>query len=281
MVTVEGMSDDLAIRNSPAEMASAFEEITADIVIAFKLIQDAEDRFNKVFTMGHTHDRTHVRAGDCHHEDEFNKPDRAIARLAREAWKRLAERLELRQMMSTKAYDALEERLEKGTMPEITEQNVRDFAQEHWRDRSLYLDESIKEVFEYLRPRRGSKANKYKTNSQEEIPPQVILTGIMKANGYSITSFHSQPFLTMERVFSMLDGAGEISKAHRSPLETAIGESNRDPSTGRRCVTTRYFAAEVFRNGNVHLSFRDLKLLAALNRRAGGMNLRPKRPQAP
>lgn len=127
------------------------------------------------------------------------------------------------------------------------------------------MGEAVAEVFEFLRPRNDH----YKTNSELEIGPKVILTCVETwfSGGFHVRHWWSQRLTAMENVFTALDGKGAVSKTYYSALENAI----KAAPVGE----TPYFAYKCFKNGNLHLQFRRPDLLQRLNQIAGGRRLRP------
>ena len=260
--------DALAIRSTPAEMTAVFAAAEADIRAAFASIRAAEDRLHAVFSLGESHRSISVYPSTCHHAGDFDDPDQAIERMTRAAWRQLVEKLELRVFMSSTAYDAIERDLNdrKVKWPAITEANLQEFARHHWANRHAMLKTSVGEVFEMLRP--GEWEPKFKTNARFEIGPKVILTGVINGRFMRVDDHYSTRFTSMENVFTMLDGQGTINKTYYSALQTAMMAS----TTG--AARTPYFDVKWFNNGNCHLTFLRLDLLAKFNALAGGKNLR-------
>jgi Domain of unknown function (DUF4942) len=258
-------SSTLSVRRTIPELVRVYESAAADIRAAFQSIADAERRLNATYTMENACD-IRVRGRYSHHTMDWDDPSGAIELLKRDAWRALVERLELRRMLSVQRAKELDEQLERGELPEITEQSVFAFAQFYSDHIDDMMGEAVSEVFEFLRPRK----NEYKTNSQLEIGPRVILaraveTGWIK--GFRVHHHRSQQFQAMESVFAALDGKGAVSKTHYSALENAI----KAAPVGE----TPYFAYRCCKNGNLHLQFRRPDLLQRLNQIAGGRRLRP------
>ena len=104
------MSADLAIRSTARELAAAFARAEQEIRETFARLVEIEQRLNVAF-LGTAH------GGRMRIEDRYNRgmafddPDEVIARLSRDAWKAIVDRLELRKVMSVKRWQALEKRL--------------------------------------------------------------------------------------------------------------------------------------------------------------------------
>lgn len=249
------MPFDLAERATIAEMVRTFQRAAEDIRRAFGVIAAAEKSLD-------------MRVSDRGYEN-YAKPEEAIARLQRQAWKHLIERLELRRMMSVKAWTQLGQQLERGELPEITEENVQGVLAGFVSQLPDMLNDAVQEVFEWLRPPRSN----YKTNTEFEVGRKAILSypveRKMFGGGFEV-SYHWQQRLTaLENVFSALDGRGQTTKSYYSDLSNAIKDAGPD---GRG--ETDYFRFRCFKNGNLHLEFVRLDLLDRFNAIAGGMRLR-------
>lgn len=210
---------------------------------------------------------------------EWERPEIAIAKLRRPAWQAIIERLELRRVMSASRWAECEKWLYSKELPDITLESVAEHARIWGGAIRDMLDEALRETFEYLRPR----ASKHKTNSQLEIPPKVILTSVMDSRSFALISdYHGPKLAAVERVFKSLNGKGQTTKGYYSDLESAIRDSMAARKNARGVYEdaafdreTDYFRVRVFGNGNAHVWFKRLDLLAELNRRAGGNRLRP------
>jgi len=229
----------------------------------------AEQRINDAFSGGALRD-IQVDATGHGYRDDFEDADGCMSRVSRQVWGRIVQLLELRRMMSIKRYDQLENQLSDGELPQITEANVIALVEGYASDIPVMIKEAVTEVVEWLRPHDS----RHKTNTELEIGPKVVLTGIIKRAYKSCqfeVKFHSQQdLIALGNVFSMLDGQGTISKTYGGPLRDAIQASE----TGT--AETPYFRVKMFKNGNLHVEFRRLDLLAKLNQMAGGKNLRPR-----
>jgi hypothetical protein len=130
-------------------------------------------------------------------------------------------------------------------------------------------DEAITEVFNWLRP----PYSRHKTNSKFEIGERVVIASMVKTEyggGFGISyGFSSQRLQALENVLNALDGQGLTSKHHYSAVQISVQESKA--SEGE----TPLFNWKAFKNGNLHLRFKRLDLLAKLNAKAGGLNLKP------
>lgn len=269
------MSTDLAHRTTARELAIAFERAERDVRAAFAQIVAAETAVNAAF--GNTEGHRAIRVSACGDQwrDNFNDVEQTIEIMTRAAWRTIVDRLELRRFMSIKAYEAMTKALDREKLPPITEESVARFAHDHLARARDYLKEAVDEVFDFLRPHAWTRVGQLKTNTEMEVGERVILSYMVDA-GFAAGTFRvtysgnrSQQLVALENVFSALDGRGEINKAHRSLLAAAIESAANGEGE------TDLFAFRCCKNGNLHLRFKRLDLLARFNAIAGGTRLRP------
>jgi hypothetical protein len=263
------MNDDLVKHSTVCELVAAFQEAETTVRTSFAALVEAEQRLNGVFTLGGNRD-IRIDASGYGYHDSFDEPDRAVERMARQAWRVIVERLELRRMMSMKRWSELETMLDKEKLPAITVESVSAFAQGYIVALPEMIEGAVEEVFNWLRPWN----TEYKTNSKLEIGRKVVLSyvirGAWSGGGFRVNYGRTQNLVALENVFNALDGKGNIAKGYQGALETAIEASGAE---GRG--ETPLFKFRAFKNGNLHLEFKRLDLLKRLNMVAGGKRLRP------
>lgn len=134
----------------------------------------------------------------------------------------------------------------------------------------LYIEEMVKEVFDWLRPHHRDP---YATNEKfaQELGARVVINWACESNharGKFRVNYNRQANITaLDNVFHALDGKGTI-KSHHGPLTDAVYASEN--GTGE----TDYFRFRCFQNNNMHIEFKRRDLLAKLNAVAGGMTLK-------
>lgn len=253
-------------------MILAYQKAEATIRATFRLLVDAEADLNTTFQID-KNDHAHFRidASRGMYRSSFDEPDAAVDLIKRQAWRAIVDRLEMRRIVSRERWREIEEMLDKGDLPPVSEESVGAWAQGFMDRLPEMLEESIKEAFEYLRP-RSEEMRKMKTNSEMEIPRKVIVNWVSVGfHGLELSHYYEQHAIAVERVFQALDGRGSIAKSHWSELHGAIKESK---ATGYRGETT-WFKFRACKKGTLHLECRRLDLLDRFNKIAGGMRLRP------
>lgn len=262
----------LARRLTVTEVVRVYEEASATIRGAFAQVAAAEAVLNETFCMD-----SYKSIDASGHRFNFNAPEDALVRMRHDVWRAIVERLEVRRMMSIARAAELDRQLDRLELPEITERSVSELVLGFQANLDVMLAEAVEEVFAWLRPRRSQ----YKTNSELEVPERVVLTGAVDRWDKITTSWRvyyrrEQEFTALENVFTALDGRGQITKTHYSAISTAIKAPGFD-GVGE----TPYFAFRTWKNGNMHLRFKRLDLLARFNAIAGGRRLRPARAASP
>lgn len=271
------MTSTLAAHVNATAIITQYQATCADIRKHFAGLVESEKRLNLALGVGYRehgivdHGGISISA-DRNQASRFDEPDRAIKFLRKNVWDAIVERLELRKFLSIGKWNELQKLIDDDEMPEITHESVGQFVAGLVDMRKDLLADAVKEVFNKLRPWRSE----HKSNSQEEIGPKVVMTWMVEANhmgGLRVRYGSEQELLAMERVFQMLDGKGEISKAHYSEIDIAM-------RAGARRGETPYFAWRAFGNSNLHVRFRRLDLLGKFNQIAGGKNLRKAKPHS-
>jgi Domain of unknown function (DUF4942) len=271
----------LTQKQTVTALVNAYQGAVAEIRRGFAIVEAAEKALGLAFA--YEEQAYHFQIRDRYNRTsiEFSDPESSIATLKREAWGVIVARLEVRRMMSIKRAAELDRQLEKEELPEITIENVLAFARGIEANIGSMLDEAVTEVFDWLRPHHS----RYKTNTEFEIGPKVILAYVVDEfyppvhddDRYRVNYRYQKDLTALENVFSALDGRGSIAKGQwGSELADAINQTTVDTGRGE----TRYFKFRCFRNRNLHLEFKRPDLVDKLNKMAGGMRLHEKREEA-
>lgn len=272
---VDGAATALSKATTWRDLVSVYTQAIANVRQGIDSANAAIDGLNAAFVLGGS--RLDFRITVRGRGPVSLDADHIIDNLRRNAWYAIVERLELHRMMSITKWEELQGQLQKGELPDLTEANVRAFARQYETQLPEMLTEMVTEVFDWLRPRReGHGPGRYKTNGREEVRRRVVLTGMVRPwdrlhSGSWRLSWYGEPgqqLIAMENVLNALDGRGSIAKMNQSALQMAI-EASKDGKG-----ETELFRFRAFRNGNLHLEFRRLDLLARFNQIAGGKRLK-------
>lgn len=259
------MRTKLANRFTVTELVRIYNEACARIREGYAIVQSAENLLNETFTLDGYGGISAAR----HSRISFSDPP--MRDIEQDVWRFIIERLEIRRMMSNAAWETLQQQLKIGEFPEITEASVNAVVTRIGASLNEMLAEAVEEVFDWLRPRHSQ----YKRNSEYEVPARVVLQYIVEPADkrwtfhWRMCSHADQRLTALENVFTALDGQGQITKTHYSAIATAI-RAEGYAGVGE----TPYFKFRTFQNGNAHLTFTRLDLLARFNAIAGGRRLR-------
>lgn len=258
----------------PVTLQEAVAEYNAAMGLirrAFEMVQEAEAKLQRTFAAGSPKDyylEVRARAGRQIH---WGAPDEVLKEVNAQVWRVLVDRTEVRNQLSTRAAKELDQAIKTHQMPPISVQAVQDLANSFVAQHDALLADAVTEVYARLRP----PGSKYKRNSEMEVPERVVLSFMVEPNWDNTLhpSFSAmQELANLERVFTSLDGKGSIPRVTGGELYQALVEAGR---AGSPEASTHYFQAKMFRNGNLHLKFLRLDLLAKFNQIAGGNRLRP------
>ena len=270
-------ADSLTRRLVPSELVAVYQQAERDIRQGFALVAGAMDAINAAFTLGKSSGVSLQSNGpSCLN---FDDPAERLTEVRRSLWHTMVERLEVRRLMSVKAWDELKKQIDKGEVPDLTEEAIAAMVKQFSDAAPDMLEEAVAEVFDFLRPPHSE----YKRNSEYEVPRRVALTWVIDTwHTKTFPSKHlvpryqvEQKLTALENVFQALAGQGTVSKGNVSNLSEAIRKTARG-ETGR----TEYFEFRGYINGSLHLTFLREDLLQKLNQIAGGQRLRQKKASA-
>lgn len=197
------------------------------------------------------------------------RPDRLIAEsikaLKQEAWRNIADRLQVYVFMTEKRQREFRKHIEDGNLPDITLENIQNFYETFSGNIKNFFNETLQEAFEILRPRQSH----HKTNTEYEIGKKCILS----CHGeilYSLPFAVSDKLTCIDNVFHLLEGRG-VAK-HPETLSCKINDALQKNRSGYPItITTEYFKVKLFKkSGTIHIEFTRADLVKKLNAAAGG-----------
>jgi len=259
----------LARSHTLAEMARTYQDAENEITDSVRRLESALATLEQMFGGGARRD---FRLSDQCGRVVYLDTGSLLVEIRRSTWRALSDRLGVRSMMSVRRAQQLDHELTKANnWPPVTEDNLRTFVNGYLSALPELLTEAVSEVFDWLRPRAGTRRAQYATNNAVEVGARCILGYACDTHyGFRLREDTSRHLTALENVVTSLDGKGQIVKGHRSALEMALYASES------RKAETEYFRARCFKNGNMHLEFKRTDLLAKFNALAGGKHLRPR-----
>lgn len=244
-------------RSTISELVRQYQEAEKDVRDGFALVLRGLRALNE-----HT----------SFHNLDFEYPNEVAKELRRKTWRTVVARLQMQKAMSIKAWAEFEKKLEHEDPPPVTVELIEGMVLGYRQSLPEMLEESVKEVFDWLRPR----SSEYKTNTEFEIGRRVILNWVVDigwSNHWGVRHGREQHLAALENVFDLVAGVVRKDNASAwSDLSLAIKACTKPgPCAGE----TAYFRFKGHRKGTLHLEFKRMDLVAKLNAIAGGARLKP------
>jgi hypothetical protein len=198
--------------------------------------------------------------------------EKSAKRITKNSWRYILDQTGLNQYMTEKRKTELYKQIEDGTLPPLTVENIQGTLMGLAGKVNGLLEESIREVFEWLRPHQSDwGVGKLKTNKRFTVGERAIVGWAVEnsfSGGYRFQYRNENQFLSLGNVFSLLDGKGVLKNPHdlvtRCKVAMAANENKYEDD---------YFQLKFYENGNTHIKFKRLDLLKELNRIGGGEGL--------
>ncbi len=184
------------------------------------------------------------------------------------AWRSFIDDLHLREVLSVKAREKLDNQLNQDRrgygreppLPPFTEENVWGFFEQTCNGIGDMFKEAVVEVFKWLTP--GQKWSGLKTNSDFRVGMKVICCRAAEHtySGYMRTNYNLHAEVeALGNVLSLLAGKG--TRKHPNDLANAWNTA----WAKREIYEDEYMTAKPFENGNVHITFKQKDLIDQLN----------------
>lgn len=267
---------ELAERVTVTQAVREWRALRAEIVECFRRMANIEKRLGTLFEDGGS--SISVRDRHNHAGLDFEDPEPALVETQRKVWRCIMDKLEVQRFVSDRRWKEITDQLESDDLPEITTENVAAWQRQVMGSMDDLLREKVTEVYNHLRPWRAHHKTNVK-NATFELGKKVILEYSLDAQPMfcswrpRLRYDNQQKWRSIESLFRTLDGKGYSTQNFESEVEGAI--KNADPETG--VCETEYFELRACRNGNLHVTFKRMDLVAKLNAIAGGKNLRGER----
>lgn len=258
------------------EIAATFESCTTSIK---RLIGELGEEFTRLENAFRFEGATYG-AFDVGLTYQYSKTARFTAdgmaklhdHFTRAAWKILIEKLGVEKLMSPRDRDKLRDQIsgERGNdgkvaapLPEISAESIIQVLTGFIADAPRFIEQSIREVYEWLIPRGSRGAGKYVTNHKDRLGRKVIIGYVADLWDHRINGVNCRMYsqiTALDAVFHSIDGAG-IPDGHHGPLLSAMIESREFNWQGE----TGYFRFRLHKNGNAHIEFRRPDLVDLFN----------------
>jgi hypothetical protein len=245
-----------------AEIVHTYTESIKLVVAAYALLDEAQGKLERICSMPSVLPNRYGL-----HEADLKK---VLGNLKSKMWRAALRKTKAVEFMTESRYRRFEKSLDDpSSLPEITEETVKNFVSNVLDSAPDMLLEFIREVFDWLKP---GNFDTYKTNKKNrfEISEKVI-RGWCFSQRYGgkmeLMYTKTSSFNAMDNAFHLMDGKG----LGKSNLVSVIGVACRE---GKNSTETEYFKLKWFKNGNCHIVFKRMDLVAKLNKIAGENLLR-------
>ena len=246
-------------------------QVRTDVQQAFALLQQAKERLKGC--LGDTW-YVHLWQRDISDSDLPRTAEKIAQDLERQAWRYVIEKLGMHAYMTEKRQKELQGQLDKGLFPVLTVENMLSTLQGLAGQADTLLQESAKEVWEWLRPSRRTRTGQLKTNKHYRIDKKVIIGYALDHNwsggGFHLSYYRQANFRALGNVFSLLDGQG--AQQYPNDLCTQLEGALKTAQAGE-WQETPYLRVKPYHNQNLHVVFTRDDLLAKLNALAGDGSL--------
>lgn len=246
------------------------EQAKLEVKQAFESLRAAKARLKATLGDGTRYYHTILPHRNYYGDNIFEEREEkeTYDNITRNAWRYILEQTGLRQFMTEKRQKELESQIDSNNLPPLTVENIVGTLQGLAGRVDGLLKESVKEVFDWLRPRGAWGNGKLKTNHKFHVGPKAIVYGVESnySHGFRIRYNYDANFRSLGNAFSLLDGRG-VQK-YPNDLSTRFNEAFKLAVSGET-FADEYFEIKCYINGNAHIKFKRLDLLKEMNRIGG------------
>ena len=270
------MTTDIMQRQTITVICDNVVQAQADIAQAFALLQGAKERLSA--TLGSQRPlqaEAHLWERDLHDDNLPLAGEKSAQYVAKNAWRYVIDFCGITAYMTQKRRNELRAQMDGGHFPALTPENVLSTLQGLTGQVGMLLEESAKEVFDWLRPWNPcSRAGQLKTNQRWKLGYKAIVPYAVDcrthSRGFWFNGHYEDNFRGLGNVFSLLDGQG--IQHYPDDLCTQL-RAGLDTKRAGEGITTPYLTFKPYRNGNAHLVFLRHDLIDALNALCGDGSL--------
>lgn len=197
----------------------------------------------------------------------------SVAHVTKNAWRYVVKQTGITAYMTEKRQQELTKQIEKGDLPSLTPENILSTLEALSQQTPALLEESVREVFDWLRPRYSHGVGALKTNKKYRLGYKVIIghavTRYWHDAPWEFNSYREANFRTLGNVFALLDGQG----VERYPQDF-VTRCRMSWKSGTLPHADQYFCCMPYKNNNLHVTFLRHDLVDRINQIAGDLTLR-------
>ena len=272
------MSDvkDLISPQTIETMVATYQITEVEVREAYEILDKSRQRLFSVFGDKEMYHNFSLVSNE--YSSYERTAGKAMKRVREEIWKSIIIRLGIKEFLTVKRAMEIDHMIERDEMGEISIEHIFSIIQQIGASANELAKEAIREAYDFLKEgartasayelRRTLKTNI--KNGRFDIKDKIILEKV-ENNSYDRYPHDSWELIygqgpekvrVIDKVFHLLDGK-PFPTSYRSPLVDALnvaGKNNLQPE-----VTTAYFYCKGYKNGNLHIKFLRMDLVAKLN----------------
>jgi hypothetical protein len=263
------MNTDLIKFTPTSAMITSYQTAIKAVDEAFDHLSTAKKHLEDIYGDNGSRWRAEVMRPNTYYGNLKKAAEENKLEMKKTMWGFIVEKTQIRHLLSEKKKRELDRMIDQGTLPEVEAETIQAFILNLAANLPDLFEEACCEVFDMLRPPRSE----YKTNTEFEIGPKVIMNHMVDYSSYKSCSLEysrEQSLINLDNVFHLLDGKGNIKYPDdlATTIKTAIRENRWD-------VETEYFRCKWHKKGSLHITFKRMGLVRELNRIAGGNRIKP------
>ncbi len=266
---------DIIPHQTISSIVENVQRAIADAQQGIRLLRDARTRLRQALgheSGGYYADLFKDRLSNYALDDDSDLPEESEKLITRNAWQYIIDQTGLSKFMTDRRRKEIDEQIEKGQLPPLTVENIVGTLQSLSQKVNGLLEESIREVFDWLRPVNDNYGvGRLKTNKRFKVGPKVIVGWAVEygyGQRYRFQYRSEQRFTSLANAFSLLDGKG----VQKYP-EDFVTRCKAAMVQNAEAYEDQYFKCKFYGNGNMHIQFKRLDLLDRLNKIGGGEGL--------
>jgi len=240
------------------------DEAHKEVTAAFGLLSTAKKRLAAALGDDHNSSNQIIPHRNYYGDSIFEKPEDCHKMITKNAWRYILNQTGLNHYMTAKRQKELSEQIDNDQLPPLTVENIVGTLQGLAGKIDGLLMESVKEVFNWLRPQNAWDNGKLKTNHKFFVGEKAIVYGVERnyRGGFMVRYRYEGNFRALGNVFSILDGKGVVK--YPDDFYTRFNEAMSKAGAGDK-FEDEYFECKCYSNGNLHIKFKRADLLAKLN----------------
>lgn len=229
-------------------MAAQYDKAVEELKQANRLVINASERLSLEF------------GGSCGYDNGASCDiERTLKDIKQSAWRYILKQSQITSFLSMKRQKELDKQIEDNKLPDITEKNIVSTLQSFLCDSGAFLNETVKEVFDWLIP---YWRDDYKTNKKYQVGKKIIKDWMVDNSwgcGFRVRYGSEEQLTALDNAFNLLDGKG--IRRHPENLVCAVNTAMKT----EQHYEDHLYKIKWYNKGTMHFEFKRLDLLKKLN----------------